>query len=301
MAPQRQRGIALIIVLWTLTLLTVIAANFGFAMRTETLAVRNAWAAAQAEAMADGAVHRALYALFQQAGEAEAWQADGSERQWEIDGARIRVVMMDVSGKIDINTSSDALLKGLLLSAGVDEAKAVQLLDAILDWRDVDTLPRAHGAEGEAYRAAGLKYQPANAPFAAVEQLQQVLGMTPDIYSRLAPLITVLSKQSGINPLVAQRGVLLAIPDLNAAQVDAYLEQRQLFLANRQTPPLLPAAAAYTSAPVNTLIDVRAEASLTEGAVFVREAVVSRGGDAQSPIAFLSWKEGRPAPAAEAR
>lgn len=296
-----ERGVALVIVLWTVMLLTVIAGNFVFAMRTETLVVRNAVSAAQAEAMANGAVHRALYETFKPVADVNTWKADGRERQWEKNGAKIKVVMMDESGKIDINTSSDVLLKSLLLSIGVDAAKSVQLLDAILDWRDEDSLPRPNGAEREAYQAAGLKYEPANAPFEAVEQLQQVLGMTPDIYLRIAPLITVHSRQPGINSLVAPRGVLMAIPNVDTAQVDAYIAQRNDSLASSQPVPPFPAGAAYMSAAADSVIDVHAEARMPDGAVFVREAVARRSGEAKHPLAFVSWKEGRPAPAAEVR
>jgi general secretion pathway protein K len=298
---QKERGVALVIVLWTVMLLTVIAANFVFAMRTETLVARNAVSSAQAEAMANGAVHRALYETFKPAADANTWKADGRERQWEQNGAKIKVVMMDESGKIDINTSSDALLMGLLLSIGVDAAKAAQLLDAILDWRDADTLPRPNGAEREAYQAAGLKYEPANAPFEAVEQLQQVLGMTHDIYFRLAPLVTVYSRQPGINTLVAPRGVLMAIPGVDPAQVDAYIAQRNDSLANGQIPPPFPPGVAFMSGAVDSVINVHAEVRMPDGAVFVRDAVARRSGEAKRPIAFLSWQEGRPAPVAVAR
>lgn len=296
-----ERGVALVIVLWTMLLLTVIAGNFVFAMRTETSVVRNAVSAAQAEAMANGAVHRALYETFKPAADASAWKADGMERQWEKNGAKIKVVMMDESGKIDINTGSDILLKGLLLSVGADAAKAAQLLDAILDWRDEDSLPRPNGAENEAYRAAGLKYEPANAPFEAVEQLQQVMGMTPDVYLRISHLITVHSKQPGINTLVAPRGVLMAIPDVIPAQVDAYIEQRNQSLAIGQTPPPFPSGAAFTSAAAGSAINVHVEVRMPDGAAFVREAIARRSGDARHPVKILSWKEGRPAPAAEVR
>lgn len=299
MRRSRERGVALVIVLWTVMLLTVIAGNFVFAMRTETLVVRNAVSAAQAEAMANGAVHRALYETFKPTADANTWKADGRERQWEKDGTKIKIVMMDESGKIDINTSSDALLRGLLISVGVDAAKAAQLLDAILDWRDEDSLSHPNGAESDAYQAAGLKYGPANAPFEVLEQLQQVLGMTPDIYLRIAPLITVHSRQPGINTLVAPRGVLMAIPDVSPSQVDDYIAQRNDSLANGQMPPPFPAGAAFMSA--GSVINVHAEARMADGAVFVREAVVSRSGEAKRPLEFLSWKEGRPAPASEAR
>ena len=301
MRCDRERGVALVIVLWAVMLLTVIAGNFVFAMRTETLVARNAVSGAQAEATANGAVHRALYETFKSAANAGTWKADGRERQWEQNGAKIRVVMMDESGKIDINTSWDEFLGGLLLSVGVDAEKSARLLDAILDWRDTDALTRPNGAESEAYQAAGLPYEPANAPFDAVEQLQQVLGMSHDIYLRLAPLITIHSGQPGINTLVAPRGVLMAIPGADPAQVDAYIEQRQQSLASGQTPLPFSAGAAFMSGAANSVINIRAEARMPDGVVFVREAVARRSGEAKRPVAFLSWKEGRPAPVAEAR
>lgn len=298
---QKERGVALVIVLWTVMLLTVIAGNFVFAMRTETTVVRNAVAAAQAEALANGAVHRALYETFKPVADASSWKADGRERTWEKDGAKIKVVMMDESGKIDINMSSDALLRGLLLSVGVDAAKTEQLLDAILDWRDVDSLPRPNGAEVDAYSATGLKYEPANASFEAVEQLQQVLGMTPEIFHRMAPLITVHSRQPGINTLVAPRGVLMAIPGVDPTQLDTYIAQRSQSLAAGQTPPPFAAGAAFSAAPADSIINIHAEARMPDGAIFVREAIARRSGQAKQPIAFLSWKEGRPAPDAVLR
>lgn len=291
---DRQRGVALVIVLWAVMLLTVIAGNFVFAMRTETLSVRNSVSAAQAEAMADGAVHRALYETFKPAADSSAWKADGTARQWEENGAKFRVVMMDESGRIDINTCSEALLEGLLLSVGLDAEKTAKLLGAILDWRDADSLPHANGAETDAYRAAGLKHAPTNAPFDAVEQLQQVLGMSHDIYLRLAPLVTIHSKQPGINTLVAPRDVLMAIPGVDAAQVDAYIEQRDQSLAAGQTPPPFLLGAAFMSGPVVSVINVSAEARMPDGAVFVREAVARRSAEPKRPVTFLSWKEGRP-------
>lgn len=298
---NNERGVALVIVLWSVMLLTVIAGNFVFTMRTETLMVRNTISAAQAEAMANGAVHRTLYETFKPAADAGTWKADGRERQWERNGAKIRVVMMDESGKIDINTGSDELLRSLFLSIGVDAGKTEQLLDAVLDWRDADSLPRHNGAESESYRAAGLKHEPANAPFDAVEQLQQVLGMSTDIYLRIVPLITVHSRQPGINTLVAPRSVLMAIPGADPAQVDAYIEQRNQSLAGGQTPPPFPAGAGFMSAATDSVINVRAEARMPDGVVFVREAVARRSGEAKRPIAFLAWQEGHPAPVAETR
>lgn len=93
----------------------------------------------------------------------------------------------------------------------------------------------------------------------------------------------------------------MAIPGAEAAQVDAYIEQRNQSLASGQPPSPFPAGAAFTSAAINSVFNIHAEARMADGAIFVRDAVARRSGEAKRPVAFLSWKEGRPAPAAEAR
>ena len=88
----------------------------------------------------------------------------------------------------------------------------------------------------------------------------------------------------------------MAIPGADPAQVDAYIEQRNQSLASAQTPQPFPAGAAFTSAATNSVINVHAEAQMPDGVVFVREAVARLSGEVKRPVAFLSWKEGRPAP-----
>lgn len=291
---RRNRGVALIVVLWVVMLLTVIAGNFVFTLRTETLGAGNAVALAQAEAQADGAVHRALYAAFRPLTDAQAWPADGRWHEWtEADGTEIRVAVRDAAGKIDLNTASDALLVGLLQSVGVESVRAVQLVDAIADWRDGDELTRPHGAEKDEYRAAGLSYGPANAPFEVIEQVQQVLGMNSEIYARIAALITVDSHQPGVNPQVAPAAVLRAIPGVTTEQLETYLAQRQVAQEGGQPLPPFPAEAAYIAQPQMSVLNVVAQARRPDGTLFVRDAAARRGREAARPVEFLSWQEGR--------
>ncbi len=59
-----QRGLALVVVLWVLVLLSVMAASFTYATRTEVNLTRNLIEAAEAEALADAGVYQAIYALL---------------------------------------------------------------------------------------------------------------------------------------------------------------------------------------------------------------------------------------------
>jgi general secretion pathway protein K len=296
MSIHAQRGIALVLVLWAVTLLTVIAGGFAFSMRTSALVARNQAASAQSEALADAGVQRALYELFKPASDTQRWQGNGATHPWEFGGARIDVTIQDISGKIDLNTAVDDLLRGLLKNAGLNDEQTSAMLDAILDWRDEDDLRRPNGAEASDYQAAGLHYKPANAPFTTVDELRQVLGMTPDLYARVADALTVDSHQSGVNAAIASRQVLLALPGADAASVDAYMAERQAAWDSNQVPPPFPPAAALLAGNNGSVYSVRAEAVQPDGAAFIRVAVVSINPSAVRKVAFLSWKEGEATP-----
>ncbi len=293
---KHQHGIALVLVLWATTLLTVIAASFAFSMRTDTLLAQNLAASARAQALADAGVQRALYEMFKPIADLQRWKGDGVPHQWEFGGGKLSIMVLDVSGKIDLNSASDDLLKGLLKSVGLTDEESNILLDAIVDWRDGDDLPRPKGAEVAEYKAAGLKYRPSNAPFETVNELQRVLGMTPDLYANLADALTVDSHQAGINAAIAPRKVLLALPGATVALVDAYLIARQEALVKNLPPPPFAPAAAAVAGDDGSVYSVRAEAALPDGTVFIREAVVKIDQGAVRKFVFFSWKEGEATP-----
>jgi len=288
---RRQRGIALILVLWLTILLAVIATGFAYSMRTETLAARNAVSLAQARGLADGAIMRVAFELLRPRTLAESWQADSVVHYWDDGDAHVAANAIDESGKIDLNAASDALLKGLFQSAGGLDVDAGQgVVDVIDDWKDADDLRRPNGAEAADYQAAGLSYKPANAPFESVAELQRVLGMTPTLYAAVADNLTIFSKAPGVNPAFASRVVLLAIPGATADVVDTYLRQRQDALAQKLPLPPFPVAGA-AAAPTN-LWRIRAEVTMPDGVTYIREAVLRPGGDTQHPVTVLAWQEG---------
>jgi len=293
---RRQRGVALVLVMWAAVILAVIAASFIAERRTETLVVRNSLSMARAEAATNAGIHRALHDLYRQ-NIPDVWKRDGTPHEWTFEGIPVRVMIRDESAKIDINTASDPLLRGLFVSIGLREDEAAALLDAILDWRDADTLKRLNGAEEADYRSAGLPYRPANAPFQAIEELQLVLGMRPDIYRRLAPSITVYSRLPGVNPGLATREVLLAIPGLTPEVVDQYIARREDARAQGLPIPPLPQAGAVASG-ATMAATIIADARLDDGTVFVREAVALLRPVPRRPVTFVAWRESTAAPLA---
>ena len=282
------------LVLWITILLATIAVGMSQDSRTQTLLTRNQLALAKARALADGAVERAMYEHLRPPFPDKVWFPNGAVHGWEEDGARLAVSVANESGRIDINVAREPLLKGLFYSAaGLKSEDVDRLVDAIQDWKDADDAKRLHGAEAPEYRAAGLNYVPANAPFETIEEVQRVLGMTPEIYAKIADLITVHSRQQGIDERVASRSVLLSIPNITPEIVDTYIQQRELARANNQQPPPLPQAVGLQSRS-EAVLHINATVRMPDGEIFVREVVVQPTGNPKRPLQYLAWREGVP-------
>jgi general secretion pathway protein K len=285
-----QSGIALVVVLWVLALLSVIAGSLVFSSRTEVLMAGNLAALAQAEALADAGVYKAVYELARPPTDLLRWQGNGLPHRWNFEGAELRVTILDESAKLDLNAAPTVLLKGLFRVLGVEEPDADALADAVADWRDADDLRSLHGAEKADYAAAGRDYGPANAPFETIEELRQVLGMSDDLFRKLEPLVTVYSQQSGINNAVAPREVLLALPGAIPEQVDIFLEQRRILLGQGLPAPPFPGGQGLSAGAIGSVFSIQVEAVLSDNVRFFREAVVRLTGQPKEPMTVLAWR-----------
>lgn len=206
-ARQGNRGIALVIVLWLIALLSLLSIGQTATVRTETLVTGNHVEAARARAAAYGCIQLGLLELMRPPA-ARSWHADGEINTAMLDDAMLYVHISDESGKVDINLASGPRLDALLRAAGVEDGARQDLVEAILDWRDPDSLRRARGAEEAEYRAAGLGYGPRNGVFQSIEELSLVLGITPALYHTLADSITVHSGSADLNPDLAVGALL---------------------------------------------------------------------------------------------
>lgn len=303
MRRRCQRGMALILVLWLTTLLTVMAATFALDARREATLLKGVRDSSQGSALCEGALHYAMGRLAA-TNPLLKWRADGSVYELLYGGARVRVAMLDEAAKVDLNSAQDALLQGLFSAVGLAQDEAVRMANVIMDWRDADELRRLQGAEAEDYRLAGRNFGPRNKPFLAVEELQTVLGMTPALYQRLEPWVTVYSRQPGIDPRVAPADLLRRLPGMDQYAVESYLQarplaaasipqgipipgqgQRQSALPPLQAPPNIPFSGSSQRA-----IGVRAEAMLGDDGGMTVSAVVAKSGG-RRPLSILRWRE----------
>lgn len=142
-----------------------------------------------------------------------------------VDSMPVEVVAHDLGEKLNVNLLSENDLRTFFSFVLNDYSKATQLAQSILDWRDADSIPRPSGAERDAYIKAGMLALPTNAPFREIDDLRDVMGMTPEIFAAVVPYLT--TRGSGaVNVNTAPVAVLRALPGMTDATINQILQQR---------------------------------------------------------------------------
>lgn len=296
-----ERGIALIMVLGLVIFLTLIALPFSESQRTSTQVAANTLGSASSQAAADGAVNRMVYELSRpRSADAQIaltqWKGDGLVHAWVEGGMQIAVSAKNETAKIDLNFAAEPLLKKVFTSAGVTDEEADAIVAAIKDWTDADNLKRPNGAEADDYKAAGKKVLPSNDFFVAIEELQNVMGMSPKLYNAVAPLLTVQARSPGVDPQSATIAVLRLVPGIDADQAQTWVEQRDQALRDGVPPPPIPFSSPYFAGGQNA-VRIRADAVTASGIRSSREASLRLGGVARGRPQFYLWQKGLPADA----
>jgi general secretion pathway protein K len=100
--------------------------------------------------------------------------------------------MMDEERKININTASMSVLQALFQErAGLTPSQAKEIADSIVDWRDQDNDRRENGAENGYYQSLPQAYACKNDRFNLLEELILVKGIKPDIFYAVKDFITL--------------------------------------------------------------------------------------------------------------
>ncbi len=224
---------ALVLVLWVLTLLTIMAGSFALSIRREASVISSVRDSAEASAIARAGIIIAQKMLLNP-DKNERWLADGTVYPVDYAGAEIRIKIVSEQGKININKAKKKLLENMIKYFDDDEDdRAVKIADAILDWRDTNDLVRLHGAEKAQYQDENLKYGPRNKPFQSIEELQLVLGVDQELYKNLEPLITIYSKNGNVDKNSASE-IILAILEGQTQQQQQEKKQKETEIKDEQ-------------------------------------------------------------------
>jgi general secretion pathway protein K len=196
-------------------------------------------------------------------------------------GGQATIRLYDENQKINPNHASDALMTALFEMSGVERGLARRLGPSIADWVGSETEPRPLGAEMRQYMDAGRTYGPPNAPIESIDELQLVLGMTPESLALVRPYLTIhteAAEPNGTNaPVVVRRALALAA---RASMIDAGTES--------EAAP----ADATDGVGNDDLVRVVVTARASSGGVFVRDAVLQLDFDNPKGYIVLDWRRG---------
>jgi general secretion pathway protein K len=290
---RRQAGVAFILVLWLLALLTILLGSFALITRTEALQARHLFDTTQARYSAEAGINRAVWQMATPDPQVR-WVPDGRPYEFEFEGAALKVEVTDESGLIDLNAADTLTLSNLFLSQGVEQPQADALADAILDWRDTDDLVSPNGAEDADYEAEGYDYGAKDAPFDTVSEVQQVMGMTLELFAKVAPALTIYSGQPTPNPAFAPQEVLRSLIGMNDALAEQVIAARHAWdPMSGLPPPLLPDGTPLMAQGGSGTYSIAARATLPNGAWTELEATVRLGGAGMSGLAYtvLRWQD----------
>ena len=170
----RQRGIALIAVLWLIGILSLAAITtlrvISFDMEIATSKV-----------FGSRAIHLAEMGI-----------AIGSNPLVERDDPLLNRIDTETSEEINVELTSESarfninalilsedktLIRSIFIHWGLDLDSAQALTDALTDWVDSDDEVALNGAEVEAYEKMGRLNQPFNRPFYDISEMRLVAGM----------------------------------------------------------------------------------------------------------------------------
>lgn len=278
----RQRGVALLLVLWACTLLAILLGGYAALAHTEAVQARYQFAQSRAHYAAEAGVMRAIYGL-QDPQPKRRWMGDGRVYPFQYDGATVKVSAIDEGGKVDLNAASPKVLEGLFRAAGLAPDAAATVADNVAQWRSFASTEEMVDSQRALYEAAGRDYGPRHGPLASVEELQMVLGVTPALYRTVAPAVTLWSGRSSPNPATAPALALAAIPGMDEQHRNAIQTARQ---QGAQDPNLVVRNGVTHS--------IRSEATLADGTrAVLRVTVRLQGGQAAiQPYKVLRWQEG---------
>lgn len=296
--PQRQSGIALLMVLWVLVMFSAVAVSYAYGLRAEARMTRNQLERARAAAFAEAGVVRALQVLNATSDLAERY---GRVERFPMDDGEVEWTVQNAAGLINLNTASGAQLRALLQRFGTTLERAEALGDAVEDWRDADDLRRLDGAEDRDYHAAGRHHGAADAPFYHRAELQQVLGMDAALYAALEPHLTVHGRHQGINLRYASRAMLLRLRAGSREEIDNYLRQR-LATPALARPPLSAdlAGSGLVGTTQSGFVVIRAEGRTAGGARAAVEAVADLA-HIRKDMRLVDWRAVPNRPAREVR
>ncbi|HXR05066.1 MAG TPA: general secretion pathway protein GspK [Verrucomicrobiae bacterium] len=198
---HHSHGIALIVALIAILVLSALAAGLAVSLKVETRLAYNANSETQLYWLGRSGVELARWVLAQErcpydslnqiwaGGPGSDCETNGPLAGFSLDnyavgGGTISIKIVDLERKANINTASGLEIQQALTDMGVDASQISVVADSIQDWIAPAGPPRVAGAESDYYQGLDPPYYAKNAPMDDISELLHVRGILdhPEIY-----------------------------------------------------------------------------------------------------------------------
>ncbi|MDF0651176.1 MAG: hypothetical protein CV081_00230 [Nitrospira sp. LK265] len=209
-----ERGIALLLALLVLTILTALILEFDAEARREYRAAAAFRDDYKASMLTRAAVQAARAVLLQDLlrekmtgqkydGPTDIWAMP--IKNYAIGDGFLTAQIQDETGKFNLNDLAStsggdiAQKKKILRAKRLFELLRVSpnLVDALIDWMDQDEVPQPAGAESLYYQSLRPPYRSSNNPLPGLGDLRLIKGFTPEIIERISPYVTIFPQEGG--------------------------------------------------------------------------------------------------------
>lgn len=250
-SANKQRGVALVMVLLVVALVSVIAVSMGGRLQLQIVRTQNLQEAEQSYwywQSAEELVKQVLLLELEDsdgvAHLAQNWSTQTAA--FPVEGGVIQGNVKDLRSCFNANAMNPdnvssaqherrkEQLKALFVALEIDDYAADTMVDSLVDWLDADSMiSGTYGAEDPDYEALPYPYRAGNTPLAHITELRLIRGFTREIYRKVKPYMCVIPGNSdgqlNINTIDESQPELLSA--MFSGRLD--LSQAQDLLAGR--------------------------------------------------------------------
>jgi general secretion pathway protein K len=230
-AKKSERGVALLVTMMALALMTLLVMDFTTSASLGYRSAAGQANATRAEYLARSAIGVGLSLLSKDAQQDAVAKTphDGLDEQWAmpfppvpLGGGLAQISIVDEARKIDINLLINprtgqpnqaylGILQRLFTNIGVSP----DIIPAIVDWLDPDSIESPGGAEADYYLRLIPPYEPRNGPMPTIGDLRMVKGVDDATFMLLQQFLTA-APETHVNINTAPPEVIAAlVPELS--------------------------------------------------------------------------------------
>jgi len=228
---RNKKASVLILAVWTLMLLTTLAATIGLRVRSRMGVLKRIEERSRHHYLAEAGIKTAIASLrFDEKRYPQGQEASSKEYRYnnpdlfssvqleenvtqvgyEVDHER-HFGVIDEERKINVNTVDRITFVRLIEQVSVrPEEEIKSIVEAVVNWREIHSTELVGFASDEYYTNLPQPYPVKHAPFELIDELMLIKGMDKQLYEQLRPFVTTYG-DGVVNINTAGREVLVAL------------------------------------------------------------------------------------------